>query len=142
MGAENIHVPGSGEFCEAINGCDAKRVGNHIFISGQVGVKWGKAMDDFEVLPTDEPQVRQTWLNIQTVLEAAGGSPRDIVQIEQFVVDDEDAEIPFADKVMTIFDVKRELLPDAIPTGSAMGVTHLALPGLMVEIPVEAIVTP
>lgn len=141
MNATNIYVLGSGDFCKAIHACDAKRVGNHIFISGQVGVKWGQTMEDFEVLPTYEEQVRQTWLNIKNVLEAAGGAPKDIVQIEQFIVHSEAPDIPFADKVMKIFEIKRELLPDAIPTGSAMGVTHLALPGLMLEIQVEAVVS-
>lgn len=136
MQKRDIFLPGSGEFCTQIGACDAAEVGGYLFISGQGGVDWS---DNVRLLPTFEEQTRKTWENIKVVLDAAGYSAENIVQVLMMVVHADDSEGTFSEKSIKIFEIKAEILPEAIPTGTTVGVTDLALPGLLVEIQVVAI---
>jgi enamine deaminase RidA (YjgF/YER057c/UK114 family) len=136
MQKRDIFLPGSGDFCAQIGACDATEVGEYLFISGQGGVDW---TDNVRLLPTFEAQTRKTWENIKVALDAAGYRAEHIVQVLMMIVHTDDYEGTFSAKSVKIFEIKSEVLPEAIPTGTTIGVTDLALPGLLVEIQVVAI---
>ena len=96
----------------------AVKVGDTVYVSGQAGIKAdGKVAE-----------------KIALVLEAAGGTINDIVELESFHVGDMVADTP------TIFKVKDQYLTRDYPAWSAFGVTMLAVPGLLVEIKAVAVI--
>src|SRR5437773_12566009 len=60
------------------------KVGNLLFIAGQVALD-----EELRLIgPGDaEAQARQTWKNIQTVVEAAGGKVTDVVRVTTYLAD-------------------------------------------------------
>jgi enamine deaminase RidA (YjgF/YER057c/UK114 family) len=105
----------------------ATRVGNMIWVSGQVGI-------DAAMTPGVgmEAQARLAFQNLKSVLEAAGASLADVVELITFHTDLR-GEMPAFAKV------KDEYIPDRYPSWSAVGVTQLALPELLVEIRAVAV---
>jgi enamine deaminase RidA (YjgF/YER057c/UK114 family) len=99
------------------------KVGSGLVIAGQV------ALDEQLRLvgPGDaEAQARQTWENIQTVVEAAGGKITDVIRVTTYVADLGDVE--------AIHKVRREFFPDGdYPTATVVQVAALGLPGLLLE---------
>ncbi len=99
------------------------KIGSALVIAGQV------ALDEELRLvgPGDaEAQARQTWKNIQTVVEAAGGKITDVVRVTTYVVDLADVE--------AIHSVRREFFPNGdYPTATVVQVAKLGLPGLLLE---------
>lgn len=99
------------------------QTGNMLFIAGQV------ALDEELRLvgPGDaEAQARQTWLNIKTVVESAGGRISDVVRVATYVVDFGDMD--------AIHRVRREFFPDGdYPVATMVEVAALGLPGLLLE---------
>lgn len=99
-----------------------------VFVSGQGAISpdGGLARTGPDVF---EAQVRQTFENLRTVLEQAGGSLDDIVKLTVYLAD------------MTMLReysrVKAEYIKGAQPASTAIGVTGFAIPGMMIE--VEAI---
>ena len=106
------------------------KVGNTLFIAGQVALDEGLRL----VGPGDaEAQARQTWKNIQTVVEAAGGKITDVVRVTTFVVDLDDLE--------AIHSVRREFFPEGdYPTATVVQAAKLGLPGLLLETEAFAII--
>lgn len=98
-----------------------------LFVSGQVGVR-----DDGAV--TDDPaaQIEQAFENLRLVLDAAGCSMDDIVDITSFHVD--------MHRHFEVFHAaKQKAFPAApFPNWTAVGVTTLVDPSLLVEIKVVA----
>ena len=103
----------------------AKPVGNTVFLSGQVGLIPGTK----NLAEGLEPQVRQAFANMLTVVAAAGGTPVDIVKLTLFVTDM--ADFPVVNTVMA------EVIPQPYPARSTVGVASLPL-GARFE--VEAII--
>jgi enamine deaminase RidA (YjgF/YER057c/UK114 family) len=106
------------------------RVGDTLYIAGQV------ALDDQLRLvgPGDaEAQARQTWANIQKVVEAAGGKITDVVRVTTYVADLDDIE--------AIHAVRRELFPDGdYPVATVVQAAKLGLPGLLLETEAFAVI--
>lgn len=106
------------------------KVGSGLVIAGQV------ALDEQLRLvgPGDaEAQARQTWQNIQAVVEAAGGKITDVIRVTTYVSD--------LDDVDAIHKVRREFFPDGdYPTATVVQVAALGLPGLLLETEAFAIV--
>jgi len=99
-----------------------------IFLAGQ-----GPVSADGEVVGEGdfEAQVRQTFTNIETVLEHAGGSLESIVKLTVYLTD-----------ISTLRDygrVKAELMPGPPPASTAIQVGALALPGMTIEIEAVAV---
>ncbi len=61
------------------------RSGDLVFTSGQVGIIDGALVDDGL-----EPQMRQVFVNLRSVLDAAGTSMTDVVKTTVFLVDMDD----------------------------------------------------
>jgi enamine deaminase RidA (YjgF/YER057c/UK114 family) len=99
-----------------------------LFISGQV------ALDDDGnlVAPGDfEGQVRRTFDNLGRVLEEAGGTFADIVKLTVYLVDI--SHLPDYGRIKAGFIAGQQ------PASTAVGVTALAVPGLMIEIEATAV---
>src|SRR6266566_1610391 len=80
-----------------------------------------------------EAQARQTWKNIQTVVEAAGGKVTDVVRVTTYVADLADMD--------AIHKVRREFFPTGdFPTATVVQAAKLGLPGLLLETEAFAIV--
>jgi reactive intermediate/imine deaminase len=106
------------------------RVGDELYVAGQV------ALDEELRLvgPGDgEAQARQTWKNIQKVVEAAGGKVTDVVRVTTYVADLADLD--------AIHSVRREFFPDGdFPVATVVQVAALGLPGLLLETEVQAVI--
>jgi reactive intermediate/imine deaminase len=98
----------------------AVRVGDLLFVSGQVGRRGDKVGDGIE------EQTRFTIENIRDVLAQAGCTLEDVVKVTVFMTD-----MALWPKMNEVY---REYFPKDPPARSALGVNGLALPGLLVEI--------
>ncbi len=97
-----------------------------LFISGQAAIS---ADGDVVHAGDFEAQARQTFENIGTVLERAGASFDDIVKVGVFLTD--------MSRLRDYGRRKSEFIRGPQPASTAVQVSSLALPGMMIE--VEAI---
>lgn len=106
------------------------KVGDTLYVAGQV------ALDEELRLvgPGDaEAQARQTWRNIQQVVEAAGGKITDVVRVTTYVADLADVE--------AIHRVRSEFFPDGdYPVATVVQAAKLGLPGLLLETEAFAVI--
>ena len=113
---------------EAFHFAPATRVGNTIWVSGQVGI-------DSALRPADgmEAQARLAFGSLKYILEFAGASLADVVELNTFHTD-------LRDDLPAFTLVKDEHFPEHFPSWTAVGVTELALPGLCIEIRAVAVI--
>jgi enamine deaminase RidA (YjgF/YER057c/UK114 family) len=106
----------------------ATRVERTIWVSGQVGV-------DGALRPAAgmEAQAHLAFQGLRSVLEAAGASLADVVELTTFHTD-------LRGEMQAFATVKDAYFPDRYPSWTAVGVTQLALPELCVEIRAVAVV--
>jgi 2-iminobutanoate/2-iminopropanoate deaminase len=96
--------------------------GSLIFLSGQLSRDAnGKLVGTGDMIE----QTRQAIRNMQTVLEAAGGSLSDIVSIVVYTTD--------IRQFKEIVAARMEFFKDNLPTSTIVEVNHLADPGLLIE---------
>ena len=103
-----------------------------IFISGQVSIdKEGKLVGPGDL----KTQIRQASANLKAALEAAGATPADIVKTNTYIVNYKQSDYS------AMREARGELFPDGEPPASTLvGVTSLAVDGLMVEMEAVAAV--
>lgn len=93
----------------------ANRAGDLLFVSGQVGGR-----EDGSPEPDFEAQVRRAFANLQAVLQAAGCSFDDVVDVTSFHTDP-------TNQFDTVLAVKDEIFAEKpYPSWTAIGVTWLA----------------
>ena len=108
----------------------AVRMGNTLWISGTSALTHVKGdVQDRKLSPSIEEQTRQTYDNIKSVLDAAGGKMSDIFKMQVYIVRREDWD--------TIDRVTKEYLPDKGFINSAF-VTELLNPDMLIEIEATA----
>ena len=105
----------------------AVKVNNMSCVAGQVGID-----KDFSIGKGIEEQSRLAFQNLSAVLEEAGGSLTDIVELVTYHISMKDMR-PFS-------KVKSEFIPSDYPAWTAVGVNELVLRGLLVEIRATAII--
>jgi enamine deaminase RidA (YjgF/YER057c/UK114 family) len=109
----------------------AIRTGPFLHIAGQVGRN-----EDFELVSDPRGQIRQAWDNLGAVLEAAGAERAHLVDIVTYHVD-------LADH-LAVFKEERDrfLGPELAtrPCWTAIGVSSLSRPGMIVEIKASAFI--
>lgn len=106
--------------------CDAVRWGNLLFISGVAPVDAdGKVVSDDVAA-----QTRQIFVNMETILEAAGAAFSDVLKVTVYLTDVSDRT--------RINPVRQEYFGASRPASTLIGVKALAIPGMKVEI--EAVV--
>jgi enamine deaminase RidA (YjgF/YER057c/UK114 family) len=120
---KNINPEGTEEFSQRFQFSQGVQVGNLLHISGQVGMDAaGKVLDGIEA------QAQQAFQNLRRVIEKAGGTTDDLVDIISFhtSMDMKDLEV--------IARVKADIFPNNAPAWTAIGIKELAFPGLMLEV--------
>ena len=96
-----------------------------VFISGQVAIdKEGKVVGPGDL----KAQIRQAAMNLKAALTAAGATAADIVKTNTYIVNYKQSDYS------AMREARSELFPDGEPPASTLvGVTSLAVDGLMVE---------
>ena len=84
-----------------------------------------------------EEQSDLTFENIRIALAAAGASPKDVVDIQIYIVDLQDIDF---DTNPVYADVRNFFPLGHKPTSMVIGVSALAYPGLLVEVNVKAVI--
>ncbi|CAG0978230.1 2-aminomuconate deaminase [Myxococcaceae bacterium] len=120
-----INPPGTEMVYQAWHFSQAVRVGDTIHVSGQVGA------DEKGVAEGIEAQARVALSNLSRVLEAAGATLADVVELTTFHVD--------MAEVMAFGKVKDEFFPKNYPAWTAVGTSGLVLPNLRVEVRATAV---
>lgn len=105
----------------------AVKVGATVFCAGQVG-----RTVDLEVIGDPEAQFLACWENLRAVLEAAGCTFEDVVDMTTYHVQ--------MSKHMPVFrEVKNRVFPRGTCAWTSIGVSELAHPGLLAEIKCVAV---
>ena len=105
----------------------AVRVGKHVFCSGQVGSGPGGKLD-----PDPAAQFTDAFENVRALLEEAGASWADVVEMTSF-------HVGLNEHIGVFMQVKDGFLKEPYPAWTAVGVSELAF-GALVEIKVRAVV--
>ncbi len=103
----------------------AVRVGNMLFIAGQVGRD-----ADMKVVVGKEAQLVQAFENLKLVLEEASADFDDVVEIVTYHTDMRDLAL--------VVKVKDRYFKNRYPTWTGVGVSSLSTPGLEFEIKATA----
>lgn len=113
---------------EAFGIAQGYRVGNLVITSGQASIDEHANVvgaGDFDA------QVRQTFENLKRVLEAANSSLKKIIKLNIYVTD-----MRYYPRLV---ELRADYLGNSRPADTAVEVSALALPGLMVEIEATAL---
>jgi len=107
---------------ERIGYAPGVKIGGFLFCSGQIG-----RTSDLEVVVDPEAQFVAAWENLGAVLREGGCTFDDIVELTTYHVD-------IADHLQLYKDVRDRFLPKAHSTWTAIGVSALAHPALLLEL--------
>jgi enamine deaminase RidA (YjgF/YER057c/UK114 family) len=108
-------------------GSQCLRVGNLVFVSGQIAHENGQLVGKGDALE----QCRQAFRNIRALIEAAGGSLDHVTQLTIYLSDIRHREVTRA--------ARAEFFKDPAPTASVIGGVDLAFDDLLVEIDAIAV---
>lgn len=117
-------VPGIGGFSQAI------RIGKRVYISGQVAQDGeGNLVGESDLAA----QAARTFQNLRAVLQAAGATPEDVVQLDFMVVGLKAGDIDLIQRADTVF------FPSGRhPVGSIVGVDALPVSGALLAVSAQA----
>jgi enamine deaminase RidA (YjgF/YER057c/UK114 family) len=124
-----INPPGTEEFYNTWQFSQGVRVGDTVWISGQLGIG-----PDGKAGATIEDQTRLAFQNLARVLEAAGGTLADVVELITYHL--------ALDDLPEVAAVKAEFIGQDFPAWTAVGVTQLALPETLIEVKATAVIGP
>ncbi len=124
---ELINPPGSEKTYERFQFSQAVKAGNTLYVSGQVGrAPDGNIPDDIE------GQTRNALGNLKNVIEHAGGTLEDVVELHTFHTD--------MGEMAGMMKVKSEFFPGDYPAWTAIGCTALAAPQFKLEVKAIAVI--
>jgi len=103
------------------------QVGETLYLSGQVGRD-----EDLNVVPEPEAQFVQAFENVKKVLDAAGATFDDVVELETWFTED-------MSDLKTFLAVKDRYFENRYPTWTGFAVKGFSMPGILVEIKCKAI---
>ena len=106
----------------------AVRVGNLVFCAGQIG-----RTADLQVIEDPEQQFIACWKNLGDVLEAAGCSFKDVVEMTSY-------HVRMSEHMDLFRDVKNRVFPRGTCAWTRIGISELAHPYLLVEVKAIAVV--
>ena len=106
----------------------AVRVGDTVYCSGQLGIG-----ADGVVPPEPEAQLVQAFEHLAAVLEAAGASFADVVELTSF-------HVGLVDQLEIFVKVRDRYLVSPPPAQTAVGVAELGLSGAIVELKATAVI--
>lgn len=117
----DIIPPGMENIFERFRYAPGVLVDGTLYIAGQVGRD-----AELKVIAGAEAQFTQAFENVGRVLRAAGASFDDVVEMVTYHIDMRDLAL--------FMEVKNRYFTGRVPAWTGVGVTALAMPGLMVEI--------
>ncbi|MEH2067623.1 MAG: RidA family protein [Nostoc sp.] len=128
---------------EKFHYCPGIKIGNTLYISGQVGRD-----QNLQVVKGIEAQFVQAFENVNQVLKAGGATFDNVVEMITYHVTgaglgefQTEAVSPHIIPFLPIFmQVKDRYFTNNFPTWTGLGVTGLSTPGLIVEIKCTAII--
>jgi enamine deaminase RidA (YjgF/YER057c/UK114 family) len=109
-------------FPEAFGYAPGMLAGGFLFVAGQLGRD-----DDLRVIEEPEAQFARAWDNVLAILAEAGGGVRDIVDVTTF-------HVGLREHLALYKRVRDRVMQGHIPPWTAIGVSELSRPGLLVEI--------
>jgi enamine deaminase RidA (YjgF/YER057c/UK114 family) len=118
---ELVNPEGTEKIYKTMQFSQAVRVGDTVWVSGQVGVD-----ETFNIAEGIEAQAILAFQNLRRIVEAAGGSMGDIVELVTYHKS--------MKEIGAFSKVKAEFIPKDYPAWTAVGISELVLPGLLVEI--------
>lgn len=121
-----VNPPGTELVYQHWHFSQAVRVGDTIWVSGQVG------MDEKGIADGIDAQARAALGNLRRVVEAAGATLGDVVELTTFHVD--------MSETAAFGKVKDEFFPENYPAWTAVGTPALVMPQLRVEVRATAVV--
>lgn len=124
---KSVTVDTIGEPPDKRIGSQCIKVGNQVFISGQIAYLDGKLVGGNDSLE----QCRQCLRNIQSFVEAAGGTMDNVVSLNIFLSD-----IRFREASM---EARAEFFEAPGPSATVVGGADFAFPDLLVEISAIAV---
>lgn len=128
MATRKVIIPeGMENIYETYHYAPAIQVGDTVYLSGQVGRD-----RDLNVVEGVEPQFVQAFENVKKVLNAAGATFDDVVELETWFADS------MAD-LKTFLAVKDRYFTNRYPTWTGFAVKGFSMPGILVEIKCKAI---
>ena len=113
-------------FYEALHFAPAVKQGDRIYCSGMLGLGSNGAP-----ITDPEAQFTRVFEGIREVLEMAGATYADVLDVTSYHVD-------LSKHLQTFAKVKERYVPAPYPAWTAVGVAELALPGALVEMKVTA----
>ena len=127
MERRQIIPPSMQAMYDAYHFAPATRVGDTIWVSGQVGI-------DAQMRPGDgmATQARLAFENLKTVLETAGATLADVVELLTFHTD-------LRGDMAAFSPVKDAYFPDRYPSWTAVGTPQLASPEFLIEVRAVAV---
>jgi enamine deaminase RidA (YjgF/YER057c/UK114 family) len=126
MKRQLVNPPGTEGIYKSWKFSQAVRVGDTVWVSGQVGM-------GPDGIAADVPgQARAAFQNLERVLASAGASLADVVELVSYHTDIAD--------VAAVAQAKDEFFPENYPAWTVLGVTSLALPDLRLEIRATAVI--
>ena len=120
--------------------CPGIKVGNMLYISGQVGRD-----ENLQIVEGTEAQFVQAFENVKKVLLAAGATFSEVVEMITYHVTEASSESSVSASPLTIpylplfIEVKDRYFTQQYPTWTGVGVTGLSTAGLIVEIKCTAV---
>ena len=126
MKRQLVNPPGTEGIYQSWKFSQAVRVGDTVWVAGQVG------MGPEGIAPDLLGQARAAFQNLERVLTAAGASLADVVELVSYHTDIAD--------VAAVAQVKDEFFPENYPAWTVLGVSSLVLPDLRLEIRATAVI--
>lgn len=137
MNREVIVPRGMEILYEKYHYCPGIKIGNTLYISGQVGRD-----ENLQIVEDTEAQFVQAFENVKKVLSAAGATFDDVVEMITYHVTDGSSSVqqPVTIPHLPLFiQVKERYFTQQYPTWTGVGVTGLSTAGLIVEIKCTAV---
>jgi enamine deaminase RidA (YjgF/YER057c/UK114 family) len=100
----------------------AVRAGDFIYVAGQIGLNPDGSMPD-----DDDTQITNAFDRLKIVLEAAGASLDDIVELVSY-------HVGLQKHLARFVEIKSRYLRSPFPTWTILEIAGLARPGLVIEI--------
>jgi enamine deaminase RidA (YjgF/YER057c/UK114 family) len=123
-----IIPPGMENIVERFHYAPGVLVGGTLYVSGQVGRD-----ENLQVVADKEAQFDQCFRNIKKVLDAAGFTFADVVELESWFLN-------FPGDLAIFMQVKDRWLAGPIyPTWTGFGVSSFSMPGIICEVKVTAV---
>lgn len=123
-----IVPPGMENIRERFHYAPGVQIGDTLYVAGQLGRD-----ADLHVIADKEAQMAQAFENVGRVLAAAGAGFDDVVDLLTFHTDMRDLPL--------FMQVKDRYFRGRLPAWTGVGVTSLAMPGLVCEIKCVAVLS-